>query len=212
MFSVIFDMDGTLLDTQRIGIPAWDYGGRLQGIENLGEHVFNVFGMNANGSSDYLRTHFPTLDVELFKRHAREFIERNGTVEFKKGAKEILAFLKEQNVKIALASGTSRPSVEHHLKAVNAEHFFDATVCGTEVQKGKPEPDVFLKAAKLIGANPADCFVFEDSENGVKAAKKAGMKVIGIPDVVPFKDETKQLLFAEHKDFFESIELLKRYL
>ncbi len=212
MFSVIFDMDGTLLDTQRIGIPAWDYGGRLQGIENLGEHVFNVFGMNANGSSDYLRTHFPTLDVELFKRHAREFIERNGTVEFKKGAKEILTFLKEQNVKIALASGTSRPSVEHHLKAVNAEHFFDATVCGTEVQKGKPEPDVFLKAAELIGANPADCFVFEDSENGVKAAKKAGMKVIGIPDVVPFKDETKQLLFAEHKDFFESIELLKSYL
>lgn len=212
MFSVIFDMDGTLLDTQRIGIPAWDYGGRLQGIENLGEHVYNVFGMNANGSSNYLRTHFPTLDVELFKRHAREFIERNGTVEFKKGAKEILAFLKEQNVKIALASGTSRPSVEHHLKAVNAEHFFDATVCGTEVQKGKPEPDVFLKAAELIGANPADCFVFEDSENGVKAAKKAGMKVIGISDVVPFKDETKQLLFAEHKDFFESIELLKSYL
>lgn len=212
MFSVIFDMDGTLLDTQKICIPAWEYGGRQQGIENLGEHVYNVFGMNANGSSDYLRTHFPSLDVELFKRHTREYIDINGTVEFKKGAKEILAFLKENNVKIALASGTSRPSVEHHIKKVNAEHYFNATVCGTEVKNGKPEPDVFLKAAELIGANPADCFVFEDSVNGVKAAHAAGMKVIGIPDVVPFSDEAKKLLFAEHKDFFESIELLKRYL
>ncbi len=212
MFSVIFDMDGTLLDTQRICVPAWDYGGRMQGIENLGQHVFAVCGMNANGSSNYLHTHFPNLDIDLFKQHTRDYIAQNGVVKFKKGAKEILDFLKETGIKIALASGTSRPSVEHHIKAVNAEHYFLATVCGTEVENGKPAPDVFLKAAELIDEKPENCFVFEDSANGVKAAHAAGMKAIGIADIVPFNQDTKSLMFAEHKDFFESIELLKRYL
>lgn len=212
MFSVIFDMDGTLLDTQRIYIPAWDYIGRLHGIDNMSEFVYGACGMNQTGSTNYLHTLFPDLDVNLFKSQVKEYIKENLVVRFKKGAKEILTFLKEQNIKIALASGTTRPSVEHHVREVNAKHYFDAMLCGNEIANGKPAPDIFLKAAELLGARPADCFVFEDSENGVRAAHAAGMKVIGIPDIVPFNDETKKLLFAEHTDLLESLELLKSYL
>lgn len=210
MFSVIFDMDGTLLDTQRICIPAWDYAGEKQGYSNMGEHIPNVCGTNANGSSLYIKQHFPQIDIERFKTDAREYIIKNLVVRFKPGAKELLDYLKHRGVKIALASGTSRPSVEHHLKEVNIFEMFDATVCGTEVENGKPAPDVFLEAAKQLGVKSQDCFVFEDSENGVRAAAAAGMKAIGIADIKPFCDEVKALMYAELNNMFEAIEMFEK--
>ena len=212
LFSVIFDMDGTLLDTQRICIPAWDYAGKLQGFENLGEHIPNVCGMNQNGWMGYLKTNFPTLDVDVFKQDARQYILDNGKVEFKKGAKEILEFLKQNNIKIGLASGTSRGSAEHHLNELKIMDVFDAIVAGNEVEKGKPAPDVFLLTAQKMGVSPETCFVFEDSENGIKAGVASGMKTIGIPDIVSFSSETKQILFKELENLSVAIEILKQYL
>ncbi len=212
MFSVIFDMDGTLLDTQRICIPAWDYAGELQGFKNLGSHIPNVCGMNQNGWSNYLKTNFPTLDTDVFTQDARQYILDNGRVEYKKGAQELIAFLKQNNIKIGLASGSSRNSVEHHLNEVNATDVFDAVVAGNEVKNGKPAPDVFLLTAEKMGVNPKDCFIFEDSENGIKAGCAAGMKCIGIPDVVDFSSEVKALMFAHLEDLSKAIEILKPYL
>ena len=212
LFSVIFDMDGTLLDTQRICISAWDYAGENQGFKNLGTHIPNVCGMNQNGWMGYLKTNFPTLDVDVFKQDARQYILDNGKVEFKKGAKEILEFLKQNNIKIGLASGTSRGSAEHHLNELKIMDVFDAIVAGNEVEKGKPAPDVFLLTAQKMGVSPETCFVFEDSENGIKAGVASGMKTIGIPDIVSFSSETKQILFKELENLSEAIEILKQYL
>lgn len=210
MFSVIFDMDGTLLDTQRITIPAWEYAGLLQGHKGMGSHIKNVCGMNKNGSDGYLKKNFPDIDLEKFKTAARQYIEENGIVTFKKGAEQVIDFLKQNNIKIGLATGTSRPSVMHHLNEVDALDTFDAVVCGTEVENGKPAPDVFLKAAELLGANPSDCFVFEDSENGIRAGHGAGMKCIGIADIVPFGDDVKPLMFKELNDLSEAVEIFKK--
>ena len=210
MFSVIFDMDGTLLDTQRICIPAWEYAGLLQGYKGVGSHIRNVCGMNKNGSDAYLKKNFPDIDVEKFKADAKQYISENGIVTFKKGAKELIGFLKQNNIKIGLATGTSRPSVMHHLNEVDATDWFDAIVCGTEVQNGKPEPDVFLKAAQLLSVKTEECFVFEDSENGIKAGSAAGMKCIGIADIVPFSEKIKPLMFKELESLDEAIEILKK--
>lgn len=212
MLSVIFDMDGTLLDTQRICIDAWDYAGNLQGIKNMGSHIYKVCGMNEVGWTGYLSENFPNLDIVLFKKEMREYIVNNLEVKYKQGAEELLTFLKQNNVKIALASGTSRPSINHHLKKVGATDFFDAIVGGGDVKNGKPAPDVFLKAAELIDAKPEECFVFEDSANGIKAAHKAGMKCIGIPDIVSFDEQTKKLLFAHLDNMSEAVELFKKLI
>ncbi len=212
MFAVIFDMDGTLLDTQRICIPAWEYAGKQQGIAGMGKHVVNVCGMNNEGSSAYLKENFPQLDIKRFKDISREYIIQNSTIEFKAGAEELLKFLKENNIKVGLASGTSRPSVNHHLKEVGLEDYFDATVVGTEVANGKPHPDVFLRTAELLGVKPQDCFVFEDSYNGIKAAHTAGMRCFGIEDVVPFDEETKELLFMQLECLSDAVDVLKGYL
>ena len=85
-------------------------------------------------------------------------------------------------------------------------------VFGDEVKNGKPAPDIFLKTASLIGAKPEECIVFEDSPNGIKAANKAGMKCIGIPDVIEFDNAIKSILFAEYASMDESIELLKELI
>ena len=212
MFSVIFDMDGTLLDTQQICIPAWEYAGKNQGVSGMGAHVPNVCGMNKVGWSAYITEHFPTIDVDRFNREIRAYVIENIDIKYKSGAVELLEFLKQNGIKIGLASGSSEESVNHHLKEVDALKYFDAIVPGTSVEKGKPEPDIFLLAAERMGVDPETCFVFEDSQNGIIAGYRAGMKCIGVPDIAAFNEETKKIMFAEIKNLAEAIELLKPYI
>lgn len=210
MFSVIFDMDGTLLDTQRIFIPAWDFAGNNQGIGRMGEHVYRLCGMNEPGWTSYLETTFLMLDIPRFKQDVRSYISQEGKVAFKPGASALLEYLKSRNIKMAVASGSSRGSIGHHLNAVNAAGYFDAVTGGSDVKNGKPAPDIFLNAARLLGVEPESCFVFEDSENGIRAGHSAGMKCIGVPDLVPFDADTKALMFAELSSLSEAIELFEK--
>lgn len=212
MFSVIFDMDGTLLDTQQICIPAWDYAGEKQGYQNAGRYIPDVCGTNENGWTKFLYDKFPDIDMARFKSDARDYIVKNLVVRFKPGARELLDYLKKKGVKIGLASGTSRPSVEHHLNVVGIPDIFDATVCGTEVENGKPAPDVFLKTAELMGAEPESCFVFEDSENGIRAAATAGMKPIGIADIKPFCKDVKDMMYCELDNMYQALDMFERIL
>ena len=210
MFSVIFDMDGTLLDTQRFSIPAWEYAGRKQGFVGAGEHIPQVCGTNSAGSNQYIKDNFHGVDVEEFKKDAREYFQRNVVIDYKEGAEELLKYLTSRGVKIALATGTSRPSVMHHLKEVDAEKYFTEIICGGDVENGKPAPDVFLLAAERLGENPERCIVLEDSENGIRAAAAAGMRCIGIPDIVEFEEEIINLLFAHCKNMFEAKEIFEK--
>ncbi len=212
MFSVIFDMDGTLLDTQRICLTAWEKSGLNQGFKGMGEHVAKVCGMNIVGWTKYLNDNFPTLDADKFNKEMRQYVVDNQVVRFKRGAEELIRFLKENNIKIGLASGSSRESVDHHLRELDAEKYFDVTLSGYEVKNGKPAPDIFLECARLMGVEPRDCFVFEDSPNGVRAGIAAGMRCIGIPDIADFSEEIKGMLFAELSSLDEAVDILKKYL
>ncbi len=209
MINVIFDMDGTLLDTQKICIPAWTYAGELQGFENVGEHIPFVCGMNKAGWSAYLAKNFPTLDVDKFNDDSRRYVKENIVLAFKKGAPELIEYLKQNNIKMAVASGSSTETVKSNLKKLNVLESFDVVLGGDMVENGKPAPDIFLKAASMLGANPRDCIVFEDSVNGIKSAVSAGMKCIAIPDVMPFDKQTESVLFAKLDDFLQAIDLLK---
>ena len=210
MFSVIFDMDGTLLDTQKIFIPAWEWAGENQGIKDLGKDLPNVCGMNINGWSAYLEEHYPTLDVDRFNKEMRAYVEEKLVVRFRRGGRELLTYLKQRGIKVGLASGSSRKSVDHHLKEVGISDYFDATVAGNEVTKGKPFPDVFLLTAEKMGVLPQDCYVFEDSVNGVKAAVAAGMKCIGFPDIAEFPEDIRKLLVAEIDSLDGAIEIFEK--
>ena len=210
MFGVIFDMDGTLLDTQRIYIPAWDYAGQKQGFKNCGSHIKNVLGTNAEAWTQYLVDNFKGMDVDAFKAEATDYIKRNIVIKFKKGAEELLAYLKGRGIRFAIGSGASTVLIRTYLQVLGANDLFDTVVGGEEIENSKPAPDTFLLAAKKMGIPPENCFVFEDSDNGALAAFRGKMRCIGIPDVVAFSEFTKQNLFAELNSLDEAIEIFEK--
>ncbi len=212
MINVIFDMDGTLLDTQRICIDAWEIVGQSHGISGMGADIPIVCGMNRQGWCKYLEDKYEGLDTERFSDEVREYVLENQVVRFKKGAPELLAFLEEHGIKKAIASGTSRAGIKRNLEAVNAEGRFDVVVGGADVPNGKPAPDIFLLACEKLGAKPEDCIVLEDSSNGVRAAVAAGARCIGIPDVAQFSDEVKGLLFAECESMLDVIPIIEKLI
>lgn len=212
MFSVIFDMDGTLLDTQSISVPAWKYAAEQSGFKDVADHVSFVCGMNVEGVKKYITEHFPDLDWTVFRNDVVSYIDKNLVVKYKDGIKELLDFLKENNIKIGLASGTDKSKVMDFLNRVGATEYFTAIVGGDEIKNGKPNPEIFLKTAALMGVNPCDVIVFEDAKNGIIAGHNAGMKVIGVPDFAPFDDEAKSLLFKELDSADKAIKILKKLL
>ena len=212
MFSVIFDMDGTLLDTQRICIDAWEEAGKAQGVTGLGVHVPNVCGMNEAGWSGYVADNFETINVDEFKKFTRRYILDYGKVEFKPGAVELIEFLEANDIKFAIASGSSRETVIHHLTKLGVLDRFKVIVGGKDIENGKPAPDIFLLAAQKLGVEPESCFVFEDSSNGIKAGCAAGMTCIGIPDFAPFTPEADKLMFKKLSNLAEAIEIFKNYI
>ena len=212
MFSVIFDMDGTLLDTQRICVDAWEAAGRAQGVTGLGAHVPIVCGMNEAGWLGYVADNFKTIDTAEFKAHTRRYIIEKGKIEFKPGAVELIDFLESNGIKFAIASGSSRESITHHLTKLGVLDKFPVFVGGKDIENGKPAPDIFLLTAEKMGVKPEDCFVFEDSVNGIKAGYAAGMKCIGIEDMVPFPEDVKNIMFAELDCLSDAIDIFKQYL
>ena len=212
MFSVIFDMDGTLTDTQSVCIHAWDYAGDLQGFKNAGESIRYICGMNKEGWEAYLAENYKGIDLLKFDTDMRQYIIDQGTPALKKGAVELLEFLKQNGVRMAVASGSQVYEIEWKLGDTGIIHYFEVFAGGDEVERGKPAPDVYLLAAERLGVSPEDCFVFEDASFGVKSASAAGMKCFGIADVVPFTDEAKEIMFKQLNSLDEAIPILKEYL
>lgn len=210
MYGVIFDMDGTLLDTQRICIPAWDYAGEMQGFKNCGDHIKNVLGTNEKNYTKYMIDNFSGVDTVRFKKDTADYIRKNAVIKFKKGAEELISYLRQNGIKYAIGSGGAVSLIRTYLQVLGANDLFDIVAGGDEVENGKPAPDTFLLAAEKMGITPENCFVFEDSDNGALAAHNAGMKCIGIPDIVDFSRETKSRLYAELNNLAEAIEIFER--
>ena len=130
-----------------------------------------------------------------FKVGMRELAEE-GKVPLKKGAKELLDYLKAHGIPCAVASSSPKSMVEAYLGKLGVLGYFDSFVTGDLGLPSKPAPDMFLTAAKELHTAPQDCLVLEDSVNGIKAGRNAGMQVGMVPDVLPYKDELKP--FCDH--------------
>ena len=123
-------------------------------------------------------------------------------------AEGISNYLKENHIKTALATSTQRERVEIYFEKGNLPLQFDATVCGREVKNGKPAPDVFLKAAELLGLEPGECLVIEDSYNGIRAANAAGCQVVMVPDMDEPTEETKAVCAQTLESLYDVIRYL----
>ncbi len=193
----IFDMDGLLFDTEKVYKRAWvesaEFFGKPNGVE-LSEKV--------SGSSDKycrltIKEFYPDVDVEEFFGHvveiARSTFEKG--VDLMEGVEEILKLFKENDVKTAVASSSPVWLIEQNLNSVHMKNYFDVIIGGDnkKIKRGKPAPDIFLVAAQAINLPPEDCYVFEDSYNGIRGATAAGCAPVMIPDTAPATDEMKKI-------------------
>lgn len=182
--AVIFDCDGTLVDSMPAHFEAWCEALALYGAGGVfKEDVFLAMGGRPTRDivvelNDEYDLHLDPAAVAFAKREA--FLKRLDTVTL---IDEVAAFAQSIRGKVpmAIASGGSRMVVEKTLRVVGVSDWFDEVVTADDVTEGKPAPDIFIKAAHLLGVSPAKCLVLEDAPAGILAAQRAGMQVIAIP-------------------------------
>ena len=191
--AVLFDMDGTVFDTERIYREGWFYAAEAVGFDDMEELLRRVFGTSEKDIGTYVyKTYGADVPYEkmlsLRAGLIAQRIEENG-VPLKAGVPEVFERLREKGIKMALATSAPRFRVDDFLAKSGLTEFFSAVITGERVTRSKPAPDIFLLAAKELGVLPEECMVVEDSHNGAKAGCNAGMTVVLIPDLQPFTSE-----------------------
>ena len=210
--AVIFDMDGVIFDTEKVYLDIWIEVFEKYGYIMTKELYVNVMG---TGRKNVIKTFLENFgdDLPIEKMYEEKdnqlfYIIENQGIPLKEGVKELFSMLKEKNYKIALATSAKRERVEKQIKDKWLKESFDAIVCGDDVEKGKPSPDIFLKAAKKIDVEPENCFVVEDSPAGIKAAFSGGMKGIHVEDLKAADEDILKYCEKNYKNLQE----IKEYL
>ena len=208
---IIFDKDGTLLDTETLFKRAWVEVGEQWGLENIEDMYESIMGNNGEFIIQKLYATYPDKDCRAYynARMARAMELFDEGISLKAGCAEILQFAKDNGISVAIATSTTKERAEKNLKRLGLFECFDAVVTGDMVERSKPEPDIFLEAAKRIGARKDECIVCEDSYNGLLAAKASGMRPIFIPDMLAPNEETDKIAYKTCRDLFEVMELIK---
>jgi beta-phosphoglucomutase len=177
-------MDGTLVDSGDYHFVAWRETLAREGIELSRERFTQSFGQR---NDEILRDHFgPSLSDEELARIAgakearyRQLVVENG-LEPLPGVRAWLTRLASDGWHQAIASSAPRQNIETMLAALDLVGLFDATACAEDVQRGKPDPQIYLVAASRVGVDPDRCVVVEDAPAGIEAARRAGMRVVGV--------------------------------
>ena len=197
----VFDMDGLIFDSERIVQRSWNISGQKLGLGNVGEHIYYTLGLNRASRKKYyeenIREDFPFDEFSALTRKTFfEIVETEG-LPIKTGVKEILAFGKENGIKLALATSSSRDYAMKCLRDAGIDTYFDGIVCGDMVSHSKPDPEIYLRACELVGVNPEDAVAFEDAPAGIYAAYNAGMKVVMVPDLVQPKEDVENMIWKK---------------
>lgn len=209
--AVIFDMDGLLMDSERVGLDVMHDCGLLQGYDIPVAMVRETIGSNKQSSSDLYHRFFPALDTDrlfLDFKNAMCDLAKQGKIPLKKGARDLLEEIRRREIPMAVASSSGQETIRIYLQSVGVIDYFDALVTGNGLPS-KPAPDVFLKAASALGAEPERCLVLEDSLNGIKAGRAAGMTVVMVPDVFPYTDDLARYVDHVLPDLAAVIPLLE---
>ncbi|THD79192.1 MAG: HAD family phosphatase [Phenylobacterium sp.] len=212
--AVVFDMDGLLLDTERVYREALVATAAEMG-EDLPDQVFKrMIGHTWPASAAVLADHFgPDFDTDHMRtRSVERFYELGEAgVALKAGVVEILDFLDAARLPRGVVTSSRRIEVEHHLGDHGLLARFDFILAQGEYPRPKPDPAPYLAAAERLGLPPADCLALEDSHNGVRAASGAGLMTIMVPDLLDPTEEMHGLCVRIARDLHEVREMLEEY-
>lgn len=191
----IFDMDGLLFDTENIYQETWKELAAENGVVLNEDFVGDICGTSGAHMCRVIEKHYGVLDGSIIMEECMKRVRQKLSVHVpkKQGTDRIIKAFHDRGVRIAVASSSYPEQIEGNLALAGIREYFDAVVSGKEVEHGKPEPDIFLLAADRIGCAPENCYVFEDSENGIRAGKAAGCTAIMIPDILKPSDEIREI-------------------
>ena len=210
--AVLFDMDGLVLDTEKLYTRFWQEAANVLGYPMTKEQALGMRSLNRGAGLAKMQSYFGlSVDYDRIRNKRIElmdaFVEQEGVV-LKPGIHELLLFLKERGIKTAIATSSPMERTLLYLGSVGLQNSFDELVSGYMVEKGKPEPDIYLYAAKKLGVKPEECMVLEDSPAGILAAYRAGCLPVMVPDQDEPEEETKKLLHARADSLSSVIQLL----
>ena len=208
----IFDMDGTLVDTEKFFRDAWIETADKFGVERKPELAAAMSGSQRAVMPEILHRFHPTVDAEKYIEivYARVDERRAKELELKAGAVEILEYFRANKIPMAVASSSRAAIVAQNLARVDIRKYFDVIIGGDEVTNGKPAPDIFLKAAEMLGVPAADCYIFEDSFNGIRAAAASKGAAIMVIDCVQPTDEIRALCTGIYESLNGALAAIQR--
>ena len=200
---VIFDMDGVISDSEAVYLAGYLHAASLYGLpeKDMREAVVKATGVTDENERRIMTEtfrHLPQFDLEKTYRACREYfadVVESGRMDLKPGAAQILRCLRERGVPVGLASSSPRRMIEKVLGPHRVMQYFDTIVSGDVVERGKPDPEIFLKCAAQMGipeSKYTEICVIEDSYNGIRAAHAAGMKPVMVPDQLPPTQEMRE--------------------
>lgn len=207
--AVIFDMDGTMIDTERLSTGVWQRVAKEKGFELTKATIDSMRGRTTNRVREIFREIYGNSvnydEARALRTHyMNEIMDRDG-VPKKKGLVELLEYLKKEGIPAAVATSTRSEAAIKNLKNAGVYDYLQAGVYGDMVTKSKPDPQTFHMAAEALGVDPKECVLVEDSEPGILAAKAAGGYSVFIQDVTTVPKEAREGVSAELKDLEELI-------
>ena len=211
---VISDMDGVILDSEKIYVRFWCEAGRFYGYPMEEAHALSIRSMARPYAIERLQGYFgKDFDYDRVRgkrveRMAR-FVAENG-IEAKAGAETLLRHLKEKGIKLALATATPVDRAERYLSMVGLLKYFDEVCSARMVKNGKPAPDIYLYAAQRLRLSPDECAALEDSPNGIRSAHAAGCITVMVPDLDLPAEEIKPLLYDTADGLKDVIRIIER--
>ncbi len=209
--AVIFDMDGTLFDTENLTIPMWEIAGKTYGYDITREIVLKMIGISAAKSRlillEKFGEDFPFEKIsDYFRELYKEEREKNG-IPKKAGVDFLLERLTAAKIPYGLATSSRRKTALYNLEKAGILDKFASITGGDEVKNGKPAPDIFLLAAEKLNTHPSACVGFEDSTAGLEALSAAGIKSVFVKDVIDPPPEVLAKVWREYGNLAEAAEL-----
>ncbi len=199
--AIIFDMDGLMFDTEDMIRQAWDVIGPRMGFGKMGHHIYNTLGMNARKRRQYfadaMGKEFPFDDFTAeYRAECERFMAEHG-VPIKDGLFELLDFLKEKDVRMAVATGSSEFFAKEKLGGAGCLSYFETIICGNMIEHSKPDPEIYQKTCQAMGIPCEEALALEDSPYGLQAAVAAGMYSIMVPDLIKDAGEIETKITAK---------------
>ena len=210
--AAVFDMDGLMVDTERLWVESMLEAGKSLNIDFDQQYLISLTGLRHDLYDNKLKKDFgKRLDVVTLRQVAQKIFDQkiaNGEINTKTGINQLLAYFKKIGLVMAIASSSDIDMVKMRLKLIGLDQYFGNNIIGGDmVKKAKPNPEVYIKSCRFLGMKPENVVALEDSDVGIEAASKAGLVAIHIPDLKPATKETRRYAYKTFDSLLEVIDL-----